>query len=298
MLSILIPIYNFDVRTLARALQEQALSLPIPTEILCFDDGSDERWKAVNRELATLPAVRYQENPHNLGRSGIRNALADAARGSHLLFLDCDSEVPDGACLQRYAALLGSGQLLYGGRLYHSKPPADPSLFLHWKYGRNREQMPPHKRQAKPYHHFMTNNFVIPAAVFQAIRFDERLRQYGHEDTLFGLELRRRKVPIHHLDNPLIHIGLEPAPAFLEKTKKAVQNLAFLYRSGAGVETRLTAFYERLAEKRLAGPARQSLRLLRPLLLLNLQSAHPSLFALDLYKLGLLLEAQRLQGGD
>lgn len=290
MLSILIPIYNFDVRALARELQEQAMSLPIPAEVLCFEDGSDERWKVLNREVAGLPLVRYREFAQNQGRARIRNILAGEARGSHLLFLDCDSEIPDGAYLQRYVALLSDTCLLYGGRMYHPRPPAGPGLLLHWKYGIRREQMAASRRRAHPCHHFMTNNFLIPASIFHTIRFDERLREYGHEDTLFGMELCRRNIPIRHFDNPLIHIGLERAPVFLEKTRKAVQNLAFLHRSGAGVETRLLRFYEKLAGKGLARPAQLFLRQLRPLLLANLQSSRPCLLALDLYKLSLLLE--------
>lgn len=290
MLSILIPIYNFDVRALVNELSRQSAGLPLPAEILCFDDGSEERWKALNREVSRLPSVRYRELPANLGRSRIRNALADAARGSYLLFLDCDSEVPDGAYLERYARELDGRSLLYGGRAYREEPPADPQLFLHWLYGSRREQMPPSRRCEQPYHHFMTNNFLIPAAVFQEIRFDERLRHYGHEDTLFGMQLRNRGVPIRHLDNPLLHIGLEPAAVFLEKTRAGVRNLAFLYHSEAGIETRLSLFYEKLKRAGALRPARAFLSLLRPLLLRNLLSPGPRLFFFDLYKLSLFLE--------
>ena len=290
MLSILIPIYNFDVRRLVKELHDQAAALPFSAEILCFDDGSEAHWKALNREVGQLPMARYQECPQNLGRSRIRNLLADTARGSHLLFLDCDSEVTDATYLRSYAAAMDEKSLLYGGRLYRKDPPDDPRLFLHWQYGVRREQMPPAQRREHPYHHFMTNNFLLPASVFHAIRFDERLLEYGHEDTLFGMELRRRKVPIKHLDNPLAHIGLEPAEAFLDKTRKGVRNLAFLYRSGTGIETRLTLFYEKLRQNGLALPAKVALARLRPLLLRNLLSRRPSLFLFDLYKLGLFLE--------
>ena len=136
----------------------------------------------------------------------------------------------------------------------------------------------------------MTNNFLLPASVFHSIRFDERLLQYGHEDTLFGMELRQRNIPIRHLDNPLVHIGLEPAESFLDKTRKGVCNLAFLYRSGTGIETRLTLFYEKLRRRRLIGLAKGVLMRLRPLLLDNLMSRHPNLFFLDLFKLSLFME--------
>ena len=290
MLSILIPIYNFDVRQLVKELHAQALSLPVPAEILCFDDCSEAHWKVLNREVGQLPLAHYQECPQNLGRSRIRNLLADTARGSHLLFLDCDSQVPDNAYLHSYAEAMDEKSLLYGGRIYQEGPPDDPRLFLHWRYGIRREEMPPAHRREHPYHHFMTNNFLLPASVFHSIRFDERLLQYGHEDTLFGMELRQRNIPIRHLDNPLVHIGLEPAESFLDKTRKGVCNLAFLYRSGTGIETRLTLFYEKLRRRRLIGLAKGVLMRLRPLLLDNLMSRHPNLFFLDLFKLSLFME--------
>ncbi|MCB0585737.1 MAG: glycosyltransferase [Phaeodactylibacter sp.] len=290
MLSILIPIYNFDVRRLAGELHRQAAAFPAAVEILCFDDGSEAHWKTLNRELAGLPMAVYKELPQNLGRSRIRNVLADAARGSHLLFMDCDSEVPDDAYLRRYLEALDEESLLYGGRVYRAEPPADPQLYLHWLYGSRREQMSPARRREQPYHHFMTNNFLIPAVVFQSIRFDERLLQYGHEDTLFGMELRKRKVPVKHLDNPLVHIGLEPAEAFLDKTRKGVCNLAFLYRSGTETETRIGAFYQQLQRLGLGHLVKIGLRPLRPLLRRNLLSRRPSLFFLDLYKLSIFLE--------
>ena len=86
--------------------------------------------------------------------------------------------------------------------------------YFHWKYGSLREQSSVEQRNLKPYHSFMTNNFLIPKSIFLAIRFEEALTQYGHEDTLFGMELQRRGVPIVHLANPLRHGGLEAEGKF------------------------------------------------------------------------------------
>ena len=290
MLSILIPIFNFDVRELVEALSSQGKGLSMPVEILCFDDGSEEQWKGLNRAIEHLPFVQYRELQSNLGRSRIRNALADEARGTHLLFLDCDSALPDGGYLRRYASLMDGESLLYGGRAYQDSPPHDARFFLHWKYGTLREQMAPEQRRIRPYHHFMTNNFLIPSSVFQAIRFDERLLRYGHEDTLFGMELYKRQIPLLHIANPLVHIGLEPASVFLKKNEEGIRNLAFLYTSGTGIETRLLAFYEKIKRTGLTFFFKKALALLRPRLYRNLLSPRPKLRFLDLYKLSLLLE--------
>lgn len=290
MLSILIPVFNYDVRQLVHELRRQAGSFSAEWEILCFDDGSEQSWKAKNRQLDALPGVRYRELPENLGRSRIRNLLADEARGAYLLFLDCDSEVPDGSYLQRYAAQLHPGTLLYGGRAYQPSPPEEAALCFHWLYGSRREAQPASMREVQPYQSFMTNNFLIPRAIFQQIRFDERLLQYGHEDTLFGLELKKTGVRILHLDNPLVHAGLEPVDVFLAKTRQGIQNLAFLYRSGSEADTRLLRFYRRLRRWVGLGLLRHALRFCRPAMARQLHSSHPSLLLFDLYKFSLLLD--------
>ena len=76
MLSILLPVYNFDVRKLVKQLHEQGNMLEIPFEIICTDDGSEEEFKNLNSELEKLYSVSYQELKNNLGRSKIRNYLS------------------------------------------------------------------------------------------------------------------------------------------------------------------------------------------------------------------------------
>ncbi|WP_425421259.1 glycosyltransferase family 2 protein [Phaeodactylibacter xiamenensis] len=289
-LSILIPVYNYDVRPLVEALRQQADALEWAVEILCWDDASLPEFQNINAPLGQLPGVTYRLMPENLGRSRIRNRLAEAARYDYLLFMDGDSEVTRADYLEQYQSHCTPGRLLYGGRIYQPEPPESPRLRFHWHYGRSREVQRAETRQKQPYHSFMTNNFLIPKALFAPIQFDERLLQYGHEDTLFGLELQRRGIPILHLDNPLIHAGLEPAETFLRKSEQAIENLVFLYQEGSLRETRLLRAYERLDAWKAARPARYLLDQVRPLLKQHLLYANtPNLRAFDLYKLGVLL---------
>ncbi|MBK6783466.1 MAG: glycosyltransferase family 2 protein [Saprospiraceae bacterium] len=95
MLSILIPVYNQDVRRLAYSLANQCTKLNINYQILCFDDGSDVKYKQKNGELAFKMNINYTELPENLGRSKIRNWLGKSAYFEYLLFLDGDSGVRD-----------------------------------------------------------------------------------------------------------------------------------------------------------------------------------------------------------
>ena len=49
-------------------------------------------------------------------------------------------------------------------------------------------------------------NLLAPKDIFQKIAFNEKLNGYGHEDTLFGVELKKEGVTMAHIDNPIIHL--------------------------------------------------------------------------------------------
>lgn len=282
MLSVLIPVYNYDVRPLVGDLDRQCSDMSIPFEIICLDDGSASHWKIKNRLLQDIQNLRYEELDQNIGRSAIRNRLVEMAKFPYLLFLDCDSKVIRHTFIRDYHTHLSPDTVLYGGRTYTPDPPADPDLLLHWQFGVKRESFPATLRRAEPYHRFMTNNFLAPKSILKKIPFEERIRQYGHEDTLFGFELKQRQIPIFHLDNPVEHQGLETAGVFLEKTERAVANLAIVQNIYPHVETTLLKWGNLLRPFFPAGAGADRLkRRIRNKLL----AGNASLFWLDLYKL-------------
>lgn len=296
MLSILIPVYNFEVEELVRGLQRQCQVAAIEFEILCLDDGSTPDFKKQNRIIATLENVRYEEMPENQGRSRIRNLLAKAANFEYLLFMDCDSGLVSEDYIYNYIQLINPQTVLYGGRVYDEQPPENKALIFHWTYGKNREEQSAGERQIKPYHGFMTNNFLMPKTLFLDIQFEERLTQYGHEDTLFGLQLKSRKIPILHLQNPLEHLGLETTEQFLDKTTKGIQNLYFLSQQYGQIDTKLLRTFRWLQAWKLDKLALFFLNQITPVLLRNLYSSQPNMRIFDLYKLSLLLqESQKLK---
>ncbi|AYA36696.1 glycosyltransferase family 2 protein [Hymenobacter oligotrophus] len=293
-LSVLIPVYNCDVRALAQALVSQAALWPGPVEVLCFDDGSDEAVKQRNREIAGLPGVRYHELPHNLGRAAIRNRLAAAALYPWLLLLDNNVRVAAPDFLARYADALGRAPVLVGGTAYSPNPPSDARHCLRWHYGRAREARSAAVRQQAPHAQLSLKNVLISAAVFRQFPLDERLQQYGHEDTLLGWQLGQQGVPVYHLHNPVEHAVLEPAEVFLQKSQAAAHNLLQLHRAyGLGARTRLLAAGQRLRHLGLAGPALAALALAEPWLRRQVLQPKPSLRSLDLLKLLWLLRAWR-----
>ena len=118
MISILIPIYNFDVRLLVQKLHYQGNLLTVDFEIICVDDASSEDFKAINQTVGGLSAVRLIELDKNIGRAAIRNFLASKAQFPYLLFMDGDSAPLDKNYLKRYQNQLSPTALLYGGRCY------------------------------------------------------------------------------------------------------------------------------------------------------------------------------------
>jgi len=237
MLSVLIPVYAYDVRPFVRALQAQALLLSIDWEIILFDDGSPQAFKNLNKELHKLEGIQYKELNENIGRAAIRNALAQAAQFEYLLFMDCDSAVTSPLFLQNYCENLSPNTVLCGGRSYTIEPPKNKTWLLHWQYGKQREVRTADERQKQAYHGFMTNNFVIPKNVFISIQLDGRLKQYGHEDTLLGLKLEQADIPIIHIENPLLHIGLDAGKDWLCKQQQAIQNLFWLHQENPTLVT-------------------------------------------------------------
>jgi len=285
---VLIPVYNRDVTVLVSDLLEQAADWGGPVEILCFDDGSAAEFRELNQLLTAWPLVRYHELPHNVGRAAIRNRLATAAQYEWLLLLDNDSLLPDDQFLTRYAAARALAPVLVGGTIYEFQPPADPALYLRWHYGRAREARLAAVRQPEPHAQLTLNNLLIEAKLFRRFGLDESLTRYGHEDTKFGWRLRAAGIKVRHLDNPVLHDGLEPAADFLRKTHEAVRNLALLYRAeGLGTDTRLLRTARRL--RGLGWLARPVLAALEPGFRRNLLSGQPSLRQLDLLKLSWLL---------
>lgn len=232
MLSILIPIYNFEVVDFVKDLSNQASLCNIDFEILCFDDCSTPEFKVKNSPLATIKGVVYSDLPQNVGRSKIRNLLAEHAKYDYLLFLDCDSKNNTNQFIKNYISNVKPNTVVYGGRNYEAKPPANKDTFFRWWYGVNRETIGVEDRAKQPYHSFMTNNFMIPKELFLSIKLNEDLNGYGHEDTLLGIALKTKQIPILHIDNPLCHIGLESVDEFLQKTREGIQNLVLLIQSG------------------------------------------------------------------
>lgn len=226
MLSICIPLYNFNLTNTLHRLIQQSEEVDEVVEIVVIDDDSELPIKEAHRVIQHSN-FRYTENKSNRGRSAIRNQLAKKAKYDHLLYLDGDVGIIRDHFIAEYIAAIQAHPMavINGGRVYPPHSPG-PQQNLRWEYGIKYESKTATERSKAPYASFMTNNFATPKAVIEAIPFDERIAQYGHEDTLFGWELKQRKIQLIHIDNPILNIDVETDAVFMDKTDESIISLA------------------------------------------------------------------------
>lgn len=294
-LSICIPVYNQDVSDLVQSLLNQAESRKEQIEILIFDDDSSQEYKTVNSKLDTLNGAAYQEMPKNLGRSAIRNKLGQEAKGSYLLFLDDDSQIIREDFLAQYLKLIGQQSIVCGGRVYQKSKPQQEYV-LHWTYGSFQESMDVETRKMANYTHFHSNNFLIVKSLFLEHPFNESLTQYGHEDTLFGYRLHQKGIRVHHIDNPIMHEGLENSSEFLAKTKLALENLSTLYDlniKGFAQTMKILRVYNVIQKAGLAAAMAKMFRRKQQAWEDKLKGNKPSLRLFSLYKLSCFCAIRR-----
>ena len=293
MLSILIPVYNYNAVDLVQNLHKQCTLAEISFEILLLDDESDNACKRDNLSLRELPDTKLFELPTKAGRAIARNYLAVQAKYDYLLFLDCDSEPIDDRFIERYLPFCThKGVVVCGGTAYKNQK-SNTNSYLRWHYGMKCETKSALERGKEPNSRFSTFNFLIDRELFLSIRFNELLKNYGHEDTLFGLELLKRNYTVIHIDNPLYHTGIDTNKVYLEKTRQGVENLKILLEQYPNTDElieniRLLKYYMVLKKSRTTALFSLIFRMLKNIMLRNFNSKRPNLNLFNLYKLGYL----------
>ena len=287
MLSILIPVYNYDVRALVFELHKQCLECKIDFEILVQDDAS-EFFITENSSINSFENCTYKELHKNIGRSAIRNLLAKNAKYDDLLFLDADTQlIGDFFILNYLSRITNEEKIVYGGIQYQIDKPEQDKI-LRWIYGNAKEVLTVDKRYKNTYLSFLTLNFLVKKSVFKKVSFNENIPNLRHEDTLFSFDLMNSKIKIEHIENPILHLGLDFNIDFLKKSEQAIDNLKYLIDNNL-IDSRyvkMSALVIDLKKYKLHLFVSSIYKTIKPLLLKNIYGKNPSLLLFDFYRVG------------
>lgn len=289
-ISLLIPVCDYDIVALVHSMKRCIGKFPEFLEIIIGDDGSSTEFHSKYKSLEGN-GVRIIRSKKNIGRSAIRNRLALEAKGDFLLFIDADTMIPSTAeaYLKNWIDTMSLARVISGGILYHESPPGDPDKILRWKYGIQREQRKASQRNKHPHASFSSFNFLIDRSIFSKLRFNEELKQYGHEDTLFSYQLNKAGINILHIDNGLFHEGLESNGEYLHKTKQSLENLSLLYDRVTDKKTfistvRMLRLYNKLRLIRVRLILVAILVRFRERMEIRIDSANPPMWLFHFYK--------------
>lgn len=285
MLSILIPKYNYDVKLLIESLIKQLETSAFPFEIRIQDDcsTSSEAVKA-NEALENHTNCHFQQNFKNLGRTATRQALAETAKYNWLLFMDADVLPKNEEFVKKFDLENQTADVVFGGIAYETKKPEKEKM-LRWKYGKAREAKPVFERKKKPYLSIISQCFLIKKEVFLNAN-DYHDNVYG-VDVLFCQNLEKMQAQVAHIDNPIVHLGLESSVAFIEKTKKGLESLyQFEKENKIPNDYRpIQKAYQTLYKNGALKLFMKIMKTFEKSVLKNLKSSKPSLFLFDLFRL-------------
>lgn len=230
LLSVLVPFYETSPMQLLESLARQAAGRH-DVELIFGDDGSgDARHGRTVGEAMSRSAVptALLTARRNVGRAAIRNALARTARGTYLLFVDCDLQPGSAEFLERWLALArpGDSDVGYGG---FQMRPCDDGTSLHAYYSARSDCLPAEERQRDPAKYTYTNNLLVSRKAVLSEPFDERFKGWGWEDVEWALRAAQRWT-IKHIDNPVLNPADGSARTLLRKFRESVGNFALLRR--------------------------------------------------------------------
>ena len=289
MLSILIPIYNYNAYPLVLELHKQCLECAIDFEILCQDDASKSVLNSENKKINSLSNCNFTELKVNIAHRQNRNMLASKAKFDNLLFIDGDSIIIRNNYISNFVSCLNDFDIIYGGRLHPENCPSNVQK-LRWKYGKFIEDKSVEKRKLTPFQSLLFNNTVIKKDCFNKVKFDSHLTKYGHDDTQLSYQLSQFNPKLKHIDNPVEHGDIDTNKEYLIKSKSSLENLIELYNEGKINKdfSRLISLLLLLNKLKLTYLISVFYKISEGFLNRSLEGNNPNLFIYNIYRIGYL----------
>jgi len=288
MISVLIPCYDFDALPLVKRLEKEALILGIAYEIICIDDGSFSPLNEKNQQINALTNCLFIESKKNIGRVANRKLLSDRAQYNWLLFIDVDTMPKNEKFLETYLSYINKTDVVFGG-FFYDKECYSQENSLRFTFGKKREQVSSKKRMSKPYKYIISSNYMINKSIFDKIEVPADINGYGL-DYFFGAQLKTNNAHVTHINNEVIHTGIDNNNRFLEKTRSALDNLKYLNNNNyiKKHDISILKAYNFLNILLLKSMFYAIFKIVDNRIDSNLMSKRPSLFAFDLYRLAYL----------
>ncbi len=295
MISVLIPVFGESVDAQLASLASEVKNLNFPVEIIVCDDANPNPRPPAYTDYKGIE-FRFIQLDKNLGRSRIRNFLGQEAKYEQLIFIDAECQPIQSKFISTYQIKFDENMVLVGGQLFADEMPSRQDHTLRWVYGTKVEARELKERVKSPYRSFMANNFSISKKLLEKYPFDEEHTGYGHEDTLFGFQLRENEVEVAHIKNPIRHRVSESNIDFLDKTTEGIHNLVRLYRNGKlDNHVRLIKMYESLKFTGFVGLTRSIMSRRRDRYYQDLQKGMGTVRKFSLFKMSeFMIEMRRL----
>lgn len=231
MLSVLIPVYNYNITQLVNELHEQLVASNIDFEIICLDDKSNQDIIDSNLSIGELSNTTYKLSDKNNGIAVTRQILVDAAIYGWIILIDADMELIDDNYILNYLQAINNGyEVIFGGVSYKDIQPNSDNI-LRWKYGKQCEELNAKKRNKRPYKVTSAANLCIKKDVYKQFGLGDVGNSYGM-DIFLGPQLKLHKVSVIHINNSVYHLGLESSSKYLSKVEFAISTLLNLYYEG------------------------------------------------------------------
>ena len=289
MLSILIPIYNYNVYPLVLELHKQCLECEIKFEIVCQDDASGSDLNFENEKINLLSNSSFITLKENIAHRKNRNLLAEKAKYNYLLFIDGDSNVISSNYVSNYIQNIQDFDIVYGGRIHPEVCPSDLQK-LRWKYGKLIEDKTCENRKKTPFQSLLFNNTIIKKECFNNVKFDLFLIKYGHDDTQLSYQLSLLEAKVNHINNPVEHGDIDNNSFFVAKMKGSLENLIYLYEEKKITQnfSKLISLLLLLNKLKLTYFVSKFYLLFEKVIFKQLEGNNPNLFVFNLFRIGYL----------